>query len=375
MSKRDSVARVISKYKLGYDISFSAKMRMMRSKRKTFLGILKAENPGVFALAMAVRMKSLFRAVGVNLSPASSARFAYAVYACVVCVFIAAAFLVSNTALKRGAATHDMAARYGKPAIVMSAGDVRIGIAKTMKPVTKGRALKNNDVIRTGEMSSVCFQNRLFNAALGEKSSALCVSGARKISLSLNDGTVFSKVMPLAADEGFEVLTPNASVHVKGTMFNVSFISDETVVTVTEGTVEVTQRETGEKAMIRAGNTAVVKKQIVVRESGIEDSARINGFAGIGFVDYPTKMSDEETKKIVDILKLIAVPAAHETRSVSMNLEQIKEKYGRIEELYLYDGRMLTGAIVSRGDKIQFITATGMKSIAAKDVKGSKIIR
>jgi hypothetical protein len=55
--------------------------------------------------------------------------------------------------------------------------------------------------------------------------------------------------------------------------------------------------------------------------------------------------------------------------------EEIKEEYGKIETVYLWDGRSYTGAVVTTDELYSIVTLKGVIKIPMKDVKLREIIR
>jgi len=52
-----------------------------------------------------------------------------------------------------------------------------------------------------------------------------------------------------------------------------------------------------------------------------------------------------------------------------MSMEEIRSRYGRIDVVTLYSGRVIRGAIVSRGASVGIITPSGMVSIRANEIR------
>jgi hypothetical protein len=55
--------------------------------------------------------------------------------------------------------------------------------------------------------------------------------------------------------------------------------------------------------------------------------------------------------------------------------DEIKEEYGKIETVYLWDGRSYTGAVVTTDELYSIVTLKGVIKIPMKDVKLREIIR
>ena len=82
----------------------------------------------------------------------------------------------------------------------------------------------------------------------------------------------------------------------------------------------------------------------------------------------------EEQKKELKKISDAAVMKAQKKDVFNTN-EEIKEVYGRIETVYLWNGKTYTGAVVSNNNIYQIVTTEGTKVIPIKDVKLREMIK
>jgi hypothetical protein len=68
-------------------------------------------------------------------------------------------------------------------------------------------------------------------------------------------------------------------------------------------------------------------------------------------------------------------PDIKEKKAKIETLDEIKDIYGRVEILSLYDGRSFMGVTISRGEKIEFKTVSGTFYFEAQTVRDTRIIK
>ncbi len=73
------------------------------------------------------------------------------------------------------------------------------------------------------------------------------------------------------------------------------------------------------------------------------------------------------------ITKEVLVKAKKKDKFVSN--EEIKQEYGKLETVFLWNGRSYTGAVISTTDIYTIVTVAGTVNIPMKDVKMREIIR
>ena len=56
-------------------------------------------------------------------------------------------------------------------------------------------------------------------------------------------------------------------------------------------------------------------------------------------------------------------------------LAEIREVFERIDEITLYNGRLIQGAIISRGEKYKVLTTKGALDVNENDIKKVKVMK
>ncbi|MGL4369493.1 MAG: hypothetical protein ACRCUT_07465, partial [Spirochaetota bacterium] len=59
----------------------------------------------------------------------------------------------------------------------------------------------------------------------------------------------------------------------------------------------------------------------------------------------------------------------------NISIEEIKDVYNRIDEITLYNRKVVKGAIISRGTTYQVLTVHGKVAIAEKEIKSVRVIK
>jgi hypothetical protein len=86
-----------------------------------------------------------------------------------------------------------------------------------------------------------------------------------------------------------------------------------------------------------------------------------------------SKKSKAGSSKKADIKEKVSVN--NEKKAKIETLDEIKDVYGRVEILSLYDGRSFMGVTISRGEKIEFKTVNGTMYFEAQTVRDTRIIK
>ena len=73
--------------------------------------------------------------------------------------------------------------------------------------------------------------------------------------------------------------------------------------------------------------------------------------------------------------QIITTPVKKKRRTGFKSNEEIKEEYGKIETVHLWNGKVYTGAVVNSDEIYSIVTVEGVVKIPMKDVKLREIIR
>jgi hypothetical protein len=247
------------------------------------------------------------------------------------------------------------------------AGDVMIKHGAESRAIKLKDEVSDSDIIKTGSKSfavvqmpggSVCRIEENTNVEMS------AITGGEK-KLTLSKGIILSKIEKLKKGEGYTVKTPLTVAAVRGTEFLTKYNGIEAVVSVGEGKVSVARVSVSDETPLDAGSTAVVKDTVDLRAVNAEEAKELDKLKSVSFINDIDKKSDEELKEIG---KTLAV-AESEEEEKPMSLNDIKKKYNRIDVVMLYSGKVIKGAIVSRGKVVRIVTPSGPVAIESNKIK------
>ena len=144
-------------------------------------------------------------------------------------------------------------------------GKVALERDNSPKDIFKNMNLKTQDLITTGAdgLMGLLVDDDKNIAAKENTCFAIVSSGNEKkgaLKIELKYGTSLIEIKNKLSDgSSFKVETPNASLSVKGTVFEVNYTPEErtTILKVTQGSVQVDAK--GKTKMVNAGNMAIIK--------------------------------------------------------------------------------------------------------------------
>lgn len=198
--------------------------------------------------------------------------------------------------------------------------------------------------------------------------------------LFLNNGQVLSKIDKLKKNSTFSIKTPTSIAAVRGTEFSVSYSKGKSVIVVKNGTVNVKKHEGKEEKTINDGKAAVVTNNIKVRTAAKPELLEIQKVSIVPFIKNAENISPGELKKVQEDIKIKEKDIDEELKKIRRTakpatLSDIKEKYGRVDEITLYTGKVYQGVILSRGSVYKILTTYGSISVPAKKVKRTRVIK
>ncbi|NCC45308.1 MAG: hypothetical protein EOM18_17380, partial [Clostridia bacterium] len=208
------------------------------------------------------------------------------------------------------------------------------------------------------------------------------ISDEKNRELNLDRGKVVSSVSKLKKESEYRVKTPTAVASVRGTEFLTEYDKGKTVVAVGKGKVSVVKTATEEENFVDTGNTAVVAEStdaaVELREISKVEELEISKIKGVPVIDnidkadaaaIEEKFSDTE-EKTEEINREIEELLEKD----SWTLEKIKAKYGRIDVVTLYNGRVIRGAIIGRGAYVKILTPGGVVTVQGKDIRTTGVM-
>ncbi len=266
-------------------------------------------------------------------------------------------------------------------------GDVKIVSNGVEKSAELNGIIKAADVIITGEKSYAAVQvseNSLVKLSENSEISFDAIFNPGEKLLLLKKGEITAKVDKLLKDDTFEIHTPTALAAVRGTTYSVRY--DETgdniiMVAVSDGKVEVTEKDSNKKETANANQTVVVKskeKKVELRDIS-EDEKLINN--SINLIPASSKknvnsdqLKDENFKIMNKVQDIREQKSNSGEEKLPQNLFEIKEKYGRVDQIDLYNGKVIKGVILKRGSRFMILIPGKYIYVDRKDVQSTRKI-
>lgn len=374
MRETDILREVLKKYDLVLPVLPREQRRIYRSKRRTLASVLGVDRRSTLFTSSVVRFYYMMRNSGMNITLAGAARGAVFAAVTAVLLFTGGGILLFQNYF------HTPVFIAGKAPVqdgyIAAAGDMKLyrnGVESLS--VEAPYKVEPGDEIVTGDSSALLQFDNGAVVKVMRKSSLLVVSIGPQYRFDLRGGGVVSRVPRLAEGAFYEVHTPDAVVSVKGTEFGVIYGDSKTTVFVAEGTVRVKHIPGGAEYDVSGGNSTEVngEKRVNVLTEG--EAVIMKGFSGFHHVESLNGKNRDELKAISEMLAAADRAESQGTAAKRMTLAELKEKYGRLDEVILYSGRRYTGVIISRGGVYKILTAGGIVSVPAKEIKGSGVIQ
>jgi len=368
------IKQILKKYDLMLPVLPREQRKIYRSKRRALAVILGENEKSTLMTTAAVRFYYIMRNMGMPVTLVSGARAA--VFASVITLMFFAGgsvLLLQNYFYRQGVIAVNELSQNG---IIAASGDIRInrGGTEIVSPGAPYMIMAGDEII-TGEFSALLQFDNGAIVKIFKKSSVLVVSLGSHYQIDLRTGSIITRIPQLAEGTGYAIHTPDSVVSVKGTEFGVQYENGKTKVYVTKGTVSVKYLPDGTEYDVAAGSSSEVngdKKSFPLTE---EETLLMKGFSDLQYVESISTKSTVELQSISDKLSASDAVKSGERQSKKMTLEDMKLKYGKLDEVILYSGKKYTGVILSRGGVYKILTAGGVVSVPAKEVKGSGIIQ
>jgi hypothetical protein len=266
------------------------------------------------------------------------------------------------------------------------------------------------DTIVTGEKSTAVVQFAENCVVRVDESSTITVKAISENNrdLFVRKGQVLAKLIR-TGNNNATIATPTAVAGVRGTQFSVNFRDGSTKVAVTEGKVAVSAVRSDEKGtpaeqpkeekLTEAGSTAEITAQpktaegkeaplaLNVRPISETEKTELKKIESVPVIPEAEKKTPEAIESTVkkattgeDETKETSAEARQEKLKALMekktrSIEEIREVFNRIDEITLYNGRVIQGAVISRGERYTILTPGGTVSIPEKEIKGSRILK
>ncbi len=135
-----------------------------------------------------------------------------------------------------------------------------------------------------------------------------------------------------------------------------------------------------EEQLIKEGKTAVVTNNISARPATESEILEIEKISLVPFIKNAENKSSGELKKSGEQVQIKEQALDKEIKKKEelkkpKSLAGIKTRYGRVDEITLYSGRVYKGVIISRGKMYKILTTGGTIRVPASKVKRTRVIR
>lgn len=283
--------------------------------------------------------------------------------------------------------------------VIFSVGDVRVASSDGKdKNIKTGDSINEKDLVKTGPASFAVIQ--LGDEAvlrIQEKSefSIESVATDAKV-MKLNQGQLISKVQKLNKADSFRIKTPTTVAAVRGTEFNVIYGNGKTLVSVGSGKVAVAAENSdlATAQVADAGSTAESKESVKDKSLSIEirkatknETLTVQKISSVPIIADPDRKNADELNTLFQPVlendkkldQQMTPEQAQKQKAIIQKgagtLDEIKDAFNRVDEITLYNKKVITGYVLSRGDNWVIVTPDGKVNVAEKDVKNIRIIR
>jgi len=360
------VRKILKRYKLMFPLSRREKARVGRAKKRTLTRIIGEGGLERFGIGWSMACYRFLGGLGMRIKPTGGARAAFASAVIMMMIIAGGSVLlvikgpdisgrISEGSLAKNAAVRDIT------------GGVVVRKDGKDRTIAKGMTVATNETIVTGSGSACAIaadSGAVFT--LTHDSEATPTVRGRDISIDLRRGCVMSKV-PSPYGGKYEVRTPDTLVRVRGTVFAVSYDGANTTVMVLEGTVEVTHTPSAVKADCAEGFSVTAGPGMKATAISDREKAMLEGFTATftGGIQTPEAAGIGSLNGLFDKLKNVE-PAA-------LTLDDLKRKYGQIDEIEMFNGQRVSGAIIERGQVLKILTVDGVVRVPAKDIRNIRV--
>ena len=272
--------------------------------------------------------------------------------------------------------------------------------------------LKENDIIKTGSNSFVTIQFQEKGVIKVQEKSTIKLNkifNQGKAELYLKRGEVLSKIERLQKGDKFLVKTPTAVASVRGTEFIAQYNRGKSTVAVSKGKVSVGKKSAlnnstedtsyENETVINEGSTAVVDDKGLEDEKSKEvkfnirpmkeiEKLKAKQISEMKIIKDVEKKDKKElinlNKELIKKDKKIDIKLKPQIRQQKINnlmrkkkksLAEIKEVFNRIDEITLYNQRVIKGAIISRGKEYKILTTTETVTVSEDQIKRVRVIK
>jgi hypothetical protein len=360
------IREIFSRYRLDSAVSREDRKRILRSRRRLLRKIMAGGKISPL-VPLALGFYHAFRRAGFSFSLSAGYRSAvFSMGLASAAIALVPVFFLSDYIPRSGKIALEAPSLKGRVSGVSGKALLkRDGAARELS--LQDEVLPGDEII-TGESSQLVFgYSGGYTVRLSEKSSLRVDGSGGTISLMLKSGGVISGVPVLAEGRGYRISSPDSLVSVKGTVFGVTHVGGRTRVFVSQGLVSVRHLPSGAEYSLGPGLATDVGGDMSLRPMSDEERTLLEAFVKSSSAGSPGTGSLNKAESSDSVLK--------ENTSGNLTLQELKDKYGRIDEVTLYNGKKIRGVILGRGEIFRIITDRGMTAVNAREIRGTEILK
>jgi hypothetical protein len=224
------------------------------------------------------------------------------------------------------------------------------------------------------------------------------------IELFLDKGHIYNKLIKKGTDYSVKSRTIISSA--RGTSYEVIADKDRSRISLLSGKLHIEKIEDKIKQVVTTLETELVSGQFIETDArGIGQSVTLekaeidilSEFDSIYFIDdverkvpqlevipvnvEPKILGDEKngntgfSSKKKDDFKPDSAAVKSLIKKEKRTIEEIKGVFGKTDEIVLFSGRIIRGAIMERGEKYSILTTDGLLNISAKEIQSVRVVR
>lgn len=275
--------------------------------------------------------------------------------------------------------------------------------AGTSREAAPGMSLFSGDTIVTQDASFAVIQTGDTGIVRVEQKTRLeitALAAQTSTDLVLKEGKVITKVSKLGKSQQFTIKTPTLVAAVRGTEFAVESVNGRDVVAVRDGKVAVAMKSLSEakETIVDAGKAAVVLPGAaeVPAMRDIEKS-ETDSIAKVSTVEFVPNIKNAAESDINAIFRKIIENEKNTTKEESpvslkdagskeaqikkliaqkpKSIAEIKAVFDRIDEISLYSGKVVRGAIIERGTTYSVLPTDGVVKIPEDTIRQTSVVR
>lgn len=288
--------------------------------------------------------------------------------------FIAAVSIITLVLSCSKVVNKDMYVSFFKGSVTIQRGGAFIPVEY------KGKVL-DGDIVSVGDKSTLILQGGdglLIRFEPNTDAVILSVNNIKDREISLNKGKVLSSVEKLQKSNRYSVKTPTVVASVRGTQFMTQYDGKNSVVAVGKGVVSVKRMEdVGNEKSVEKGNSAIAesgREPLTIRSMNIVEELELSKLDKTPVVENLDLKTNDEIKEIfreTDKNDELVNQKIKEESGLSPS--EMKAKYGRVDVITLYNGKVIQGIILSRGVSYRILTTAGVTTINAKDIRNTEM--